>query len=297
MIDGNGSAELRSLRLWESLEVPELRYNRTEITVGDRWNAPGAGIIESVDTVNQSFTLKLEDGEIGSFKYDDICMGIFHSFDPADNATSDYDDGKGNRRFAGFATCYFRVIQVMGSRNEVVRYELRPISENYPKQVHPFRFMNIVAYGNFTNPDRMTSSYESRTYSRYLAKVRDWEFNLYNIASQTGDLSNLNIFGLNMSGYSVYLNNVYFTGIIYQLSEQIQEELNKQRVGGKNLLREYDVRFNFKYWGGIGETVDVNIDDLVNLPYLSVSPSIVSWVFPEHESNVSVLSNTIWNIN
>lgn len=295
-VDSDGKGELDALTLRKWLEVPELRYNRTDITIGDTWNAHGAGVIKSVDTINKTFTLKLEEGEIGTFRYDDICMGIYHSSILEDNATSDYDDSIGNRRFAGFSTCYFRVTQVLGSYNEIVRYELRPQSTNFPKSVHPFQFMTAVAYGNFTNADRQTSNYQTKTYTRYLRNVRDWEFSLSNIAAQFGNLSNLNIFGLEMSGYSIYLNNVYFTGIIHQLSEQIQEELSKQKVGGKNLLRESDFRFDFKYWGGTGEYIDVDITTLRNAPKLSVSPTTISWVYPEFESDLNVTSNTNWNI-
>lgn len=294
LIDGSGKAELDALSLRKWLEVPELRYNRVEVTIGDKWSAPGAGIIESVDTENKVIKLKLEEGEIGTFDVDDICMGIYHSLTSEDNATSSYDDSKGNRRFAGFATSYFRIIQVMDNQRSTLRYELRHISGSHPNPVHPSQFMHAVAYGNFTNADRQTSNYQTRTYTRYLKGVRDWEFTINNIAAQFGNLDNLNIFGLEMSGYSIYLNNVYFTGIIYQLSQQIQDELNKQQIGGKNLLREYDIRFGFKYWGGTGEFSEVDLDTLQNQPYLNVSPAQILWVFPEREADVNVESNTNW---
>lgn len=294
LIDGSGNAELDALSLRKWLEVPELRYNRVEVTIGDKWSAPGAGIIESVDTENKVIKLKLEEGEIGTFDVDDICMGIYHSLTSEDNATSNYDDSKGNRRFAGFATSYFRIIQVMDNQRSTLRYELRHISESHPNPVHPSQFMHAVAYGNFTNAGRQTSNYQTRTYTRYLKGVRDWEFTLNNIAAQFGNLDNLNVFGLEMRGYSIYLNNVYFTGIIYQLSQQIQDELNKQQIGGKNLLREYDIRFGFKYWGGTGEFIEVNLDTLQNQPYLNVSPAQILWVFPEREADVNVESNTSW---
>ena len=293
-IFADGKAELDALSLRKWLEVPELRYNRVEVTIGDKWSAPGAGIIESVDTENKVIKLKLEDGEIGTFDVDDICMGIYHSMISGDNATSNYDDSKGNRRFAGFATSYFRIIQVMDQRKSTLRYELRHVSGSHPNPAHPYQFMHAVAYGNFTNADRQTSNYQTRTYTRYLKGVNDWEFNISNIAAQFGDLSNLNVFGLNMSGYSMYLNNVYFTGIIHQLSEQIQDELNKQQVGGKNLLREYDIRFGFKYWGGTGEFTDVDLNTLQNQAYLNVSPALINWIFPDREANVNVESNTNW---
>lgn len=38
------------------------------------------------------------------------------------------------------------------------------------------------------------------------------------IAMQLGDLSNLKLFGIEMTGHSAYLRNVYMTGTIKQLS-------------------------------------------------------------------------------
>lgn len=54
IIDKKGNAEMQSLKLRGFLEVPELRYNRVEISMGDTWYAPSAGIIESVDTTAQT---------------------------------------------------------------------------------------------------------------------------------------------------------------------------------------------------------------------------------------------------
>lgn len=78
---------MRGLRLWEFLEVPELRYNRVEIFLGIKWRVPGAGIILSCtpDTDSEgnqlttgTCTLKLEEGEFGAVSKDDIALGIFH---------------------------------------------------------------------------------------------------------------------------------------------------------------------------------------------------------------------------
>ena len=38
------------------------------------------------------------------------------------------------------------------------------------------------------------------------------------IAMQLGDLSNLKLFGIDMTGHSAYLRNIYMTGTIKQLS-------------------------------------------------------------------------------
>lgn len=219
-IDKKGYGEMRGLRLWEFLEVPELRYNRVEIFLGIKWRVPGAGIILSCtpDTDSEgnqlttgTCTLKLEEGEFGAVSKDDIALGIFHFGDERD-AAEDSDDSKGNFKFSGFATTYFRVTEVSGDNNETFRYALRP---RYT--IHPQPQMNFSCYGNFTDEARQSSAYETRTYTRLLWKQNDWEFSVGNIAMQYGDLTNLNIFGLNMSGYSMYLNSVYFTGTINQV--------------------------------------------------------------------------------
>ncbi len=220
-IDGRGAGELESLFIRRFLEVPELRYNRVGISVGDDWSAPGAGVIESVDKDQKLVTLKLEEGEIGAVAVGDICMGIFHDFDPSNNATADSDDGRGNFSFAGFATVYFRITEVLGDRNERFRYELRPLSATFTRQIDPMESMTFVAYGSFTNPDRQSSRYSTRTYQRYLRNVSDWEFTAGNIAAQFGDLSNLSVFGIQMSGYSAYLDNIYLQGMISSLDKKV----------------------------------------------------------------------------
>ena len=217
-IDEHGDAEMQSLKLRGFLEVPELRYNRVEISMGDDWSAAGGGLIAAVDTEQQLVTLKLEEGEWGTVAEGDICMGIFHSLNPSENATEDFDDGRGNRAFAGFASSYFRITEVLGDHHEQFKYQLRPVSETHPTQYHPAAAMTLVSYGSFLNKDRQTSRYSTRTYQRYLRGVDDWEFRVDNIAAQYGDLSNLSVFGINMTGYSAYLNNIYMSGVIHQFT-------------------------------------------------------------------------------
>lgn len=220
-IDENGNGEMRGLRLWEWLEVPELRRNRVEVYAGIKWRTPGVGIVESVvaDTDSEgnplstgTVHLKLEVGEMGAVAADDISMGIIHFEDETMNATKDSDDSKGNFSFAGFGTAYFRITGVSGEDNGIFRYSLRPGTT-----LHPQKYMHFSCYGNFTNPDRQTSVYETRTYSRMLRNQNTWEISAANIAMQSGDLSNLNVHGLDMTGYSMYLNSVYFTGTVRQL--------------------------------------------------------------------------------
>lgn len=219
-IDKDGNGEMRGLRLWEWLEVPELRYNRVEAVAGIKWRSPGMGIIESCQP-DQSpegellgtgiVQLKLEDGELGMVVLDDIALGIYHFGDERD-AMLDKDDSKGNFAVKGFATTYFRITGVSGKDNKTFTYSLRP---GYT--VHPQPQMHFVCYGNFTDESRQSSVYETRTYTRMLWKQNTWEIGKKNIALQQGDLTNLNIHGMNMQGYSMYINSVYFTGTVTQV--------------------------------------------------------------------------------
>ena len=220
-IDKKGYGEMRGLRLWEWLEVPEIRCNRVEVFLGIKWRVPGAGIVLTCtpDTDAEGNTLstgtcvlKLEDGELGAVALDDIALGIYHFQDAALNATKDTDDGKGNFTFSGFATTYFRITGVSGSDHGTFTYSLRP-----GHTVHPQPQMHFACYGNFTDTSRQASVYETRTYTRKLWKQNTWEIGPQNIAQQDGDLSNLNINGMSLEGYSAYLNSVYFTGQILQV--------------------------------------------------------------------------------
>lgn len=227
MVDEDGNGWLESLSLRRFLEVPELRYNRVEIQIGNKWNAPGGGIVEQCipdldldgnPLMTGTVILHLEDGEIGTVAIDDICMGIFHDgYTQSNNSTADYDDSIGNFHFAGFYTAYFRITDILETgRNSKFRYMLRAVSDRWKMKFHPCEAMHFVGYGNFTDTNRQTSRYSTRTYERYLKGVNDWEFTANNIGAQFGDLSNLSVFGLFMTGYSAYLNNIYMTGVIEQ---------------------------------------------------------------------------------
>lgn len=207
-----GDAYFKNLRLEQFLDTPEFRYNRVETIVGDAWSAPGAGVVDIVDSATCRLILKLESGEISSLRANDLCMGIFINSAVGNytETTEDADDSFGNRSFAGFTTCYFRLVECLNTSTygEWV-YELR---EGFP--YHPTTAMNIVAFGNTTDTTRQTSRYTTRTYERYLVGMNDWEIALENIAAQFGDLTNLAQHGLNMSGYSAYLKNIYLQGYI-----------------------------------------------------------------------------------
>lgn len=281
-IDSAANAELESLILRRWLEVPELRYNRTEILLGDNWNAPGGGIVESVEITSDTqgvITLHLEDGEIGAVAVDDICMGYFHNFEnPALNAVLDSDDSIGNRTYAGFCTIYFRVTEILSTDGTNARfsYSLRPTSDTWQYSFHPQSQMHFVAYGNFSDTTRQTSRYETRSYTRYLYGVNYWEYNLSNLGMQTGDLSNLYVYGLNMSGYSAYLKNVYFTGTIQQVVDKGRRMRITQSLDGVLAPSET-------------ETVMVYIEDVLQTDYTS------EYTFKVERDSGDTAADAVWN--
>lgn len=192
LITPSGDIDAKSLRLRDFLEVPELRYNRVSVITGEEWNAPGGGIIESVDEESSIAYLKLEPGEVAAVEVDDICKANFN------NDT-------------GFQTTYFRITEKLD--NGSFKYVLR---SGYT--YHPQKAMHFVCYGNFTNAERQKSSYSTQNYIRFLKGVNNWEITKDMIAMQLGDLSNLKLFGMDMTGHSAYLNRIYMTGTIKQIS-------------------------------------------------------------------------------
>ena len=224
-IDANGHAELDSLTLRRFLEVPELRYNRVTVMAGVQWRGAGGGIVKNVfpsNTPNGLLLLKLEEGEMPAVQVGDLCMGIFHSTNEADNETTDADSGTGRFQMKGFGTVYFEVTAVNGN---ILNYTIRPASDQWAKQLHPKAGMHFAVYGNRTVPERQDSRYSTLQYERFLKGVNDWEFGERNIMAQFGDLSNLTIGGKPMAGYSAYINNLYMSGVIDQF-ERLDPKLD-----------------------------------------------------------------------
>lgn len=224
-IGPDGSGEFEKVTIRGALQAAEIRFNRVTYSAGDKVLSAGGGKILSVTPDVDAdgslldagtIKLKLEEGEYGAVAVDDICFGIFHDLaDASNNSDADYDDGRGNLRYAGFYTVYFRITEITdAARNSEFRYSLRPASERWAARHHPAALMNFAVYGNFTNADRQDSYFAGRGYQRYLRGVSDWEVTLANIVQQAGRLSNLTVFGKALEGYGEYLNNIYMTGAL-----------------------------------------------------------------------------------
>lgn len=217
-VDFYGNAEFESIVGRSFLEVPELRYNRTTITVGNKWQTEGAGIIEKVWTMQDLPTLfnnstegiarlKLEAGEIGAIAVDDKCQGVFH-IEGIKNDTTTTDTRDGNFHFAGFKTIYFVVKEIYTAttlptevktlleegetigEQQYFRYELRAAScaslpaenrNHWTDTTHPQPTMHFAAYANATNSDRQASRLTTTTYQLHLAGMTDWTYTEQNM--------------------------------------------------------------------------------------------------------------------
>lgn len=126
-VDFYGNAEFESIVARTFLEVPELRKSRTTITVGNKWQTVGAGLIEEVWTKTDNpelfsssalgaeayegiAKLKLEPGEPGAIALNDLCQGVY-SFGLNDS-TETSDPHNGNFLFKGCTTVYFKVVEI-----------------------------------------------------------------------------------------------------------------------------------------------------------------------------------------
>lgn len=242
-IDGNGNGELRSLKLWEWLEVPELRYNKVTIYTGIRWDTFGGGIIETItpdaDGLSVgSGTLKLEEGEYGAIEVGDLCMGIWHD----ENGNSDVmsDDRKGNFTFAGFKTIYFQITSVSGNNNGQFTYVLRSTADG-GNGIHPFEKMHFACRGNISNTSRRAFIYTTTEYSLALVNVDTWNFQPSNYSAINGKLEGFSMPAVNAQGqeylkvfhgYGQVFGNAYIFGQIDAFERVAYRCFIDQSLGG-----------------------------------------------------------------
>lgn len=250
-IYGKWRGEMDSISVREFMEVPELRFNRIDIVSGEQWNCPGFGLIESVDAVSQIIKVKLLEGEKLSIHFDDICRGIFHNIDSANNNL----DSNGFEQIEGFATSYFKPTELL-SDNCSFKYELQPGTT-----IHPSKAMKFISYGNFSDVERQKSYYSTRSYSRYLVNVNDWVINPdRNIIYQQGDLEGLTIKGVTMRGTGTFLSNIYMTGTTIQWTpEQLEDIKGKDAYSVSLSSYEGFVKLN-----NSGKAIIVGEENVVN---------------------------------
>lgn len=233
-IDGDGNAELNSLKLRESLIVPEIKYNRATVFKGIQYLTFGGGVIESVtSSVDRSgtLTLKLEDGEALSVKVGDLCVGFWHSMKGEDNSDDNYDGKNGNFRVQGFAAIYFEVLNVLDEDKGKIQYLLR---DGY--NVHPQKGLNFACYSNniqYGQPgydaDRHACKITTTDYEIRLQKLYNWEYSSDNIYRIEGKLDGFKMVAdldgksylQKFEGHGVVFGNAYMYGTLQQFDREV----------------------------------------------------------------------------
>lgn len=317
-IDKDGRAEMTSLTLREFLEVPELRFNKIDVVSGELWNSIAFGTIESVDTVNQIVTLKLEDGEYSGIHINDICRGIFNNMggqipDPGSTGSGQNDpisgvDECGFNTLYGFSTAYFTPIEILDQYGKKFRYSLKPGTV-----VHPLKAMKFAVYGNFVDKTRQNSAYSTRTFKRYLKDVNLWSIDYTNIASQFGLLDGLTIPGApnegKLTGNGAYVSNIYLTDAFIQFTPEQKDELKGQDAyqvsldretatiivdNDNNIIEEYNqlnaLTFNLQVWKGATELQHSDIMT-ENSYFVEFTPIGVQCTFDKGKFKVIKITN------
>ncbi|MBQ0113682.1 MAG: hypothetical protein KBT03_11170 [Bacteroidales bacterium] len=260
-IDEQGNAVFDSITARKFLEVPEFRFRRTTVKTGIQWQTFGGGIIDEVATIDSTtgvVKLKLEDGEIGSIKAGDMCMGIFHdAYDSSNNAENNSDSHSGSFEFAGFMTVYFKVIGICDStgntdnpdsRSMYFMYELRPIDDKWSHQHHPVEGMSFASYSNDNDleRDRKMCVYSTTNYTIMLDRMNSWDFDGTNIVYICGNLNDFSIpasrfvdgewedYMQNLSGYGIAFGNAYMWGNVTQFTRAAYVESKVSYYLGEN---------------------------------------------------------------
>ena len=251
-IDAKGHGELRSLRLWEWLEVPEIRFNRITVNIGLSINSVGGGIIEKVivdydvdgnQLATGSAYLKLEDGEYGAIAVDDLNMGLWHDLGGG-NATENSDDKKGNIQIRGFKTIYFWITEIPAtdpegkdnSDNHFFRYQVRS-SLSGGNGIHPVEMLHFAQRGNVSDTERQNVDFSTTKYTVNLHNLSTWDFSQSNIYGIHKELEG---FSMETVGYDgqVYVKKFHGTGNVIG-NAYIFGEIDKfERVGYRLIVEQ-----------------------------------------------------------
>ncbi len=251
-IDAKGHGELRSLRLWEWLEVPEIRFNKITVNIGLSIRSEGGGIIETAipdldEDGNQLATgsahLKLEDGEYGAIAVNDLCMGIWHDFGGG-NATENSDDKQGTIQIRGFKTIYFWVTDIPetdpegkdNSDQHFFRYQVRS-SSNGGNDIHPVDMLHFAQRGNTSDTERQHIVFSTTKYTIKLHNLSTWNFSPSTIYDIDGVLDGFSMEQVGSDGQT-YVKHFQGTGHVVG-NAYIYGQIEKfERVGYRLIIEQ-----------------------------------------------------------
>ena len=328
-IDAQGHGELRSLRLWEWLEVPEIRFNKITVNVGLSIRSEGGGIIETAipdvdeegnQTATGSAYLKLEDGEYGAIAVDDLCMGIWHDFGGG-NATENSDDKHGTIQIRGFKTIYFWITDIPetdpegkdNSDQHFFRYQVRS-SSNGGNDIHPVDMLHFAQRGNTSNTERQHIVFSTTKYTIKLHNLSTWNFSPSTIYDIDGVLDGFSMEQVGSDGQT-YVKHFQGTGHVVG-NAYIYGQIEKfERVGYRLIIEQSyngsiapsetetetcrvfngygeDVTYMFKNYSIIRDSGDAASDGVWNAQHTNLSITGVPFKFKISYDDLGIRSST-----
>lgn len=251
---GSTIVEADILRAREAMEAPEFRFNRIDIISGEQWQTFAFGTVRDVITsspLSGSLTLDILDGEIPTFRPNDIIRGLFHGLaldgspSTANAPTDTPTDTCNFPTYSGFFTSYLTptaLIDTLGRDTTDpaaavgFRYTLRPGSP------HPRAGMKLAAYGSFTDPSRQSTVWANRTRLTMMEGVDTWSVNPdRHYTYVRGDIEGITIGSRTFHGHGVILGNAYIYGSLDSFSREIRDALQGQSAYSLNLSRNVAV--------------------------------------------------------
>mgnify|MGYP000002237995 CR=1 FL=1 len=207
-VDKDGRIFARSLELFESLIVPELRKNKINVIGEEYWLNQG-GLIEEVlddgklEDNRYRIRIRLEKNETNPFYEGDICKGIPHTV-------------------SGFQSVYFIVVSSRDEPNFAEGIMDVVLTGNL---IPPVKDMTFVQCGNVLYvtdesgntvaryPERQRSILLSarKGYIQFYDKVDSWKISPENIAIHVGECKGVGLPGVpvNAYGHIVWADNIY----------------------------------------------------------------------------------------
>ena len=239
-IDKKGDAEVQNLRVWKSMTVTELRFDRASVLLGTNIQTYCGGVIKKVEITGENTGfIDLEtdeeangeiEGGIGSVQNGALCVGYYHDI-KGGNDTDDADDFKGTIKYKGtkcvqFAidwkeegeTGYSPADLPNATTTRHIRYELREGTTQ-----HPVEGMTFKGTGNMKDPSLGYFAISTPKYTAKYAFVTSWEWDAAQCIVEVG--------GADISGFGSIVGetwtspqpgtictNLYTRGVITQAS-------------------------------------------------------------------------------
>lgn len=190
-------------------------YNRVQIWPGLEFHSTCSGVVDKVNEIANTLTLKCLEEESIHVKEGDLCMGVYYT--GSTGSLSNEDNGMGVFSFKGFSTIYFRIVSVNEAEKTII-YSLRPGTTEHPKPGLVF-----AGRGNDIYLNRQSFRYETPTYHRIMVGVDDWNWSQNMIAGQSGSMIGLpeTVTGSqgNLTNVTHYFGDIYIGGKVYGLNQ------------------------------------------------------------------------------